>query len=132
MHATTTQFGIDFVRDLIPWMLLTFDDATRQAYRMIWSAFISFTVEHWIAISIVLVVIFLIALAQALAGYWGMLGSVLYNYLYFGILFMVGLVKGPEVFVSEYFEIVCLFLLYPVCYFIVGRILDAFGLRRRF
>lgn len=132
MNATSTPFGPDFVKELIPYMLQVFDDGTRKAYRMIWDIFMSFVIENWIAILVVLVLLLLVAFVRALAGRWGMLGSVLYNYLYFGILFVYGLVRSPESFVSDYFEIVCALILYPVCYFTVGVILDKLGVRRRF
>jgi|SRR3989344_1424170 len=130
MNSTTTQFGPDFVVDLIPWMLQTFDEATKKTYHMFWDGLLSFVMEHWLAIVAVLIIVFLFALIQALAGYWGMLGSVLYHYLYFGILFAMGLINGPEVFVSEYFEIACALILYPICYFVTGIILHKIGIRK--
>ena len=81
--------------------------------------------------SIMIGILLTIAFALALMGRWGMLGSVLYHYLYFGILFVVGLIKGPEIFVSEYFEIACAIILYPICYFTVGTILDKTGIHKR-
>lgn len=130
MNSTTTQAVPEFIKALIPQILETFDEATRKAYRMLWEIFMSFVVEHWLAILAVLTVVFFIALAQALMGRWGMLGSILYNYLYFGILFVVGLIKGSDIFVSEYFEIVCAIILYPLCYFLVGMILDKTGIHK--
>ena len=122
---TPTMMG-----DLIDNMLKSIDEGTRQAYRMLWDIFMSSLEQHWLAVLIVLAIVFLIALTLAFMGRWGMLGSVLYNYLYFGILFIVGLIKGPEIFVSEYFEIACAIILYPVCYFAVGIILDKLGVRK--
>lgn len=132
MTSTSTQPVPDFLKDLVPWMLRTFDEATRQVYRMIWNVFMFILVEHWVSILIILISLLVIATFRAFYGYWGMLGSLLYNYLYFGILFVVGLIKGPGVFVNEYFEAVCLVILYPLCYIAVGKILDKLGVRRRF
>lgn len=130
--STTTPFGTEFIKELFPWILNLFDDSVKSAYHMIWGGFIWFVMEYWISITIVLALIFIIALGKALTGSWGMLGGVLYNYLYFGILFCVGLIKGPEVFVSEYFEVACAIILYPTCYLLVGKILDSFNLRDKF
>ncbi len=132
MNPTTTQTVPDFLKTLIPQIFQTFDEATRKAYRMLWDIFMSFVVDHWLVILGILIFVFLITFARALTGRWGMLGSVLYNYLYFGILFVVGLIKGSDIFVSEYFEIICAVILYPFCYFTVRVILDKFGIRRRF
>ena len=112
-------------------MLQSIDQGTRNGYRMAWDVYMSLLARHWLVVTIILSAILIIALVRAFAGYWGMLGRVLYNYLYFGTLFVIGLIKGPEVFVSEYFEIICAIILYPVCYFVVGVILERSGLRRR-
>jgi hypothetical protein len=98
---------------------------------MWWNALISFLHQHWMAVIIILAAVFITALIRALMGRWGMLGSVLYNYLYFGILFVVGLVWGSDVFVSDYLHLACTAILWPVCYFLVGWILDKSGLRER-
>jgi ABC-type glycerol-3-phosphate transport system permease component len=135
MISTTTS-GADFLRgiaqDVVPWTFKIIDDGTKKAYRMLWDAFIPILLEHWISILIFLTAILSIAIIRALAGYWGMLGKVLYHYLYFGILFVIGFIRDPEIFVSVYFEIFCAIILYPICYLTVGAILDKFNLRRRF
>ncbi|OHE25025.1 MAG: hypothetical protein A2Z84_01260 [Tenericutes bacterium GWA2_35_7] len=131
MNSTTTQPVPEFLKDLVPQIIHMFDEATRSAYRMLWKIFMSFVIEHWLAILIVLIIVFLISLAFAIMGSWGMLGSVLYHYLYFGILFIAGLIKGSDIFVSEYFEIFCAIILYPVCYYTVGTILDKTGIHKR-
>ncbi len=132
MPTTTSPFGPEFVKDLIVWFLQAINEATKKTYRMYWSFLISFLKEHWILTTAILILILVIAIIRAFGGYWGMLGSVLYNYLYFGILFMIGLINGSDVFASEYFEIICAIILYPICYFTVGRILDKLGVMRRF
>lgn len=91
----------------------------------------SFLTVHWMAVVMFLTIIFVIALVRAFSGSWAMLGRVLYNSLYFGTLFIIGLIKGPEVFVNWYFEVFCVILLYPICYFLVGRVLDFLGVTRR-
>ena len=132
MNTSTTPFGPDFVNDMVIRTLQSVDEGTKWAYHLFWDSLISFLSEHWLTVISFLVLLFLVALIRAYMGRWGMLGSVLYHYLYFGILFLVGLIKGPEVFVSEYFEIACEIILYPICYKTVGIILDKLGVRRRF
>lgn len=126
MNTETSQLN------LIPQLLQSIDEGKRMAYRSLWDVYMSFLTEHWAAIAILLIVIFIVAIVRAFTGYWAMLGKALYNFLYFGILFVIGLFKGPEVFVSEYFDLLCLALLYPICYFTVGKILDWLGVRSRY
>jgi len=79
-----------------------------------------------------LVLVLVAATVRAVTtGRWGWLGSVLYNYLYFGTLFVIGLIWGPEIFANDYFEI-ALVILYIVCFSLVGVILTKTGLRRPF
>ena len=98
---------------------------------MMWDGLMSFLTSHWLVVLGVLVLVFIGALTRAvLTGRWGMLGSVLYNYLYFGTLFVVGLIFGPEVFANDYFKLV-LVLLYVVCFTLVGMFISKMGFRRR-
>lgn len=120
--------GPNFAKELVTGMLSMYDKVLRGAYHWLWDLFMSIIKEHWVLILIVLSIFLIISIFIALDGSWGFFGSLMYNYLYFGILFVIGLVKGPEVFLSEYFEFFCLLLLYPVCYRIVGMILNKFDL----
>ena len=129
--TTTSIFAPDFAKELIPWLFQIFDDATKRAYRMMWDGLMSFLTSHWLVVLGVLLLVFVGAVIRAvLTGRWGMLGSVLYNYLYFGTLFVVGLVFGPEVFANDYFKLV-LVLLYIVCFTLVGMLISKMGFRRR-
>lgn len=111
-------------------LLQSIDEGQRMAYRSLWDVFIPFFGEHWIALTTFFAIIYTIAIARALYGYWGMLGSVLYNSLFLGVLLVIGIIWGPEVFGSNYVGI-GLAILYFSCYFMVGKILDWTGLRRR-
>lgn len=111
-------------------LLQSVDEGKMIAYRSLWDVCMTFLSEHWVVIAIFLAIVYVTAIVRAFFGYWGMLGSVLYHSLFLGILFVIGLIWGPEVFVSNYIGI-WLALLYFVCYFMVGRILDWTGLRRR-
>ncbi len=106
------------------------DEGTKQGARMAWHVLISILVDYWIVVIVLLLVVLLIAIVEALLGRWGMLGSALYHYLYFGILFIVGLIWGSDIFVSNLFSIFCTLMLYPLCYWITGRILVKMGFIR--
>lgn len=128
--TSTPQFGPDFVKELIPWMVEQFGIATAKAFRMIWDVGMTYLAEHWVLVIIGLIVIFLVALIRAfVTGRWAMLGSVVYNYLYFGALFVIGLVFGPELFANDYFKI-ALAILYVVCFILTGIFLRKIGVRR--
>lgn len=122
----------NFAQDLINNILSTYDVLLRKIYHSAWDIFMSTIKEHWLLILSILFGILIISIIIALMGRWGFFGSLMYNYLYFGVLFILGLIKGPEVFLNEYFEFFCILLLYPVCYKIVGIILDKTGLKNQF
>jgi hypothetical protein len=111
-------------------LLTQYEEATKKEYRLIWNAFMTYLGQHWL--SILLLLLFLL-LASAIVAFttrrWAWFGSVLYNYLYFGALWLIGLMFGPEVFANDYFKIV-LVLLYGLCFWLLGRILKKTGLRR--
>lgn len=130
MNSTSTAIGTDFTKKMIDALFNAIDEGTKQAYRMLWNALISFLADHWISVLVLLAVILVIAIVKAVLGRWGMLGSVLYNYLYFGILFVIGLIWGSDVFASNWLTIAGTVILYPACYLTVRIILDKTGLRR--
>lgn len=99
-------------------------------FQAFWNFLMNFFSKNWVFLLWVLFIIFVVALIRAILGRWGMLGSVLYNYIYFGILFILGLVFSPSIFNNIFFDLVC-FILYIVCYRIVGLILDYFGLHKK-
>jgi hypothetical protein len=130
MTPTTTPFSPDFAKELVPWMFSLFEEGTKQAYRMLWDIFLSFLKMHWGLSILFLFFVFTIATLKALTGRWGMLGSVLYNFFYFGTLFIVGLIWGPEVFAGDIFRAACTAILYPICFVLTGWILKKTGMRR--
>lgn len=128
--TTTPTFGPDFVKELIPWMIQQFGIATAKAFRMVWDVGMTYLVQHWIAVLVGLFAVFIFALVRAfVTGRWAMLGSVAYNYLYFGALFLIGTIWGPEVFANDYFKIV-LVILYIACFILTGKFLSKIGVRR--
>jgi CDP-diglyceride synthetase len=128
--STTSPLGNDFARQLVESFLNAIDEGTRQAYRMIWNGISQFLIENWGWVIVALVAILILAVVNYFAtGRWAMLGSVLYNYFYFGILLIITLIFGPEVFANDWFKIV-LFIVYVVCFVLVGKLLKKAGIRR--
>jgi|GEM_PF-1071380 len=127
MNATTTLFGPKFAEMIIK----AKEDGEKTGARMYWDILMSILSKHLTSILIFLAIILIVAIIEAARGRWGMLGKVLYNYLYFGILFIVGSIFGPEIFVSSWFSIACTAALYPFCYWLVGIILTKLGLIKR-
>lgn len=128
--STTSPLGSDFPKQIVLWFLDAIDEGTKQAYRMIWNAVKELLAEHWGFVIIALVSILILAVLNYFAtGRWAMLGSVLYNYFYFGILFVITLIFGPDVFANDWFKIV-LFIIYVVCFISVGKLLQKAGIRR--
>lgn len=128
--TSTPLFGPDFVKELIPWMLARIGEETAKAFRMFWDIGMMYLAQHWVAILVGLFAVFVTALIRAfVTGRWAMLGSVVYNYLYFSVLFLIGTIWGPEVFANDYFKIV-LAILYVVCFIITGKLLTKIGVRR--
>ena len=129
--SVTSSIATEFPKEVVGAFMNAIDDGTKQAARMLWSALMTFFAEHWIAVMIVFFLVFVFATLKAMMGRWGTLGSVLYNSLYFGILLVVGLIWGPDIFTSDIFNAACTVILYPICYLATGIILDKFGVLRR-
>jgi len=112
MNTTTRQFGPDFVKNLIPQMMQIFAEATPKAYHMIWDIFMTFLAQNWPWVIVLLVMILTFAFLEYLiTGEWADLGTVLYSYTYYGLLFLIGLVFGPEIFANDWIDLI-LFMVY--------------------
>lgn len=119
----------DFIKQTPTWFLNTIQEATIKDIKIFWDWGMSYLLAHlWIVLGILLIVL-VYAVFRALMGHWWVLGSVLYNYLYWGSLLIVGLIWGPEIFASSYVD-VGLFILYILCYIAVGKILQKIGVRK--
>ena len=132
MVLTSTPFGPDFVKEFISLLLKTFEEATAHAYRIIWDVGIQVVHQHLIVTGLILFAILISSAVDAfLTGRWGWFASVLYNYLYGGVMIIIGFIWGPEVFANDYFRIVAV-IVYIVCFLLVGKVLKETGLHRRF
>lgn len=116
--------------EIIDKMVNAAGQAEKETYRIIWDFLMSFLADNWLKVILFLFALLLVSFIRALFGRWGMFGSVLYHYLYFGILFILGLIFGPSIFANVFIDLL-LFMLYLVCFALVGKILSGLGFRRR-
>lgn len=130
MNATSSPLGPDFVKQMVELLTTGVAQATAHAYRIFWEILLSFLAQHWLGTLLVLIAVLVYAILLYLAtGRWRVLGSVLYNYLYFFIMFLIGLIGGPELYANDYFPIIAT-VVYIVSFSIVGFILLTTGVRR--
>jgi magnesium-transporting ATPase (P-type) len=131
MVSTSSQLGLDNAESLmISSINYALKEIPKQTAEILWSVLLSLLKQYWLFFMIILFIVLVIATVKAMFGRWGTFGSVLYHVLYFGTLLMVGLIWGPDVFVSDFFHAACTLVLYPICYYIVGLILDRTGFHR--
>jgi hypothetical protein len=132
MTSTTSPLAPDFVKESIEILTTGIAEATAHTYRMFWEILLSFLAQHLLATFAVLVFVLLAAIVEYLIiRRWAALGSVLYNYFYFGILFLIGAIFGPEVYANDYFPLVAT-IVYLISFSIVGFILVTTGVKRRY
>lgn len=131
MTATSTPFGQQFYKSLIDQMYQAVDNGTKMAYHMMWNALITFLMQDWLLVLGILTLFLVVAILKFLTtGRWTMLGSVLYNYTYYGILFLIGLIFGPEVFANDWIDLL-LFVVYIISFTWVAIVLSSTGIQRR-
>lgn len=128
---TTTAPIPDFLKDLVPSMIKSFENGTIQAYKILWSIFMEFLSQNWGWVIALLAMILVFAFVEYLiTGRWTNLGSVLYSYIYYGILFIIGLIFGPEIFANNWIDLI-LFVVYGISFIWVRGLLSRSGIRRR-
>ncbi len=130
MNPTFTPLGSDLPKQVIDLLLNAVEEGSKQASRMMWGILQGYLKEHWLLFIGILFVCFVAVTLKAMMGRWGSLGSLLYSFFYFGTLYIAGLIWGPEIFVDDFFNAACAVILYPLCYLLVGYILDKIGLKR--
>jgi len=132
MNSTSTLISnsVEDLSKVVNSWLEIFSEVYKQLAISLWSSVLSILSEYWLFFMTVFFIILLIVSLKAMLGRWGSLGSFLYNFFYFGILFLICLILGPEIFVKNYFNTFCAIILYPVCYRLVGIILERLGLIR--
>jgi uncharacterized membrane protein AbrB (regulator of aidB expression) len=114
----------------VPVVINAFEESHRRAVVMLWSLLMSFLADNWSWVTAILVGILVLSAIQAFTTrWWGWFGSVLYNYAFFGTMFLIGLLVGPEFFASIWHDIVGV-ILYPACFLAIRWILINAGLYR--
>ncbi len=132
MNSSTSVFQSILPENFI-WMFIKGINESQLIWaRLFWSSFLIFLKQNLSTIIIILSVLLVVSIIMAIIGQWWLLGKVLYNYIYFGILLVVGLIWGSDVFLSDFFHEICTLILYPICYFIVGLILNSTGLHKKY
>lgn len=107
MGSTTQPLGPEFAQQIVTMMLNAVQEATVRAYLILWNILINFLKAHWVGVGEILLSLLGVALLVfVITGRWAMLGSVLNRYFFFGTLFIIGLIFGPAVYASNYFEVV--------------------------
>ena len=121
MDLTGPNLGTNMIKLLADGMI--------RGVKLDWNILMSILIKNWLFFMGVYFIILFVATLKFMIGRWGTLGSLLYNSIYFGVLFMLGLIFGPQIFIDDVFKAACTVVLYPVCYIIVGYILNKIKLR---
>ncbi len=121
MNISTSDPTLDMSKTFVLQILDALEEGEKGGYRMVWKFILDFISQHTLYVITALVVVFLIAFADyRFTGKWRSLGRVLYNYFYFGILFIVTLIFGPEMFANPFMALGTL-ALYFLCYHVLVR-----------
>ena len=126
--STTTQ--VLNIQNMFDGILVGFESGMRQMSHVLWDTLLQFLSDHWVAVGGSLLLAFVFVTIKAVLGKWASFGSFSYHLLYFGILFIAGLMGGPEIFVSDFYHLFTTIILYPICYLLVGVVLERTGLKR--
>ncbi len=124
MGTTTQILGPDFVNQMVTMVVNSLDEGKKNAYIKLWNeVLMPHLHQHWLGVLEILIGVLVVAfLVKVVTGRWAMLGSVLYNYFYWGILFIIGLIWGPAVFAKDFMDMF-LIILYIICFTVVGVLL---------
>jgi Sec-independent protein secretion pathway component TatC len=131
MNTSSNPDQFLFIKPLLIGLINSMEEGTKLFARTAWMLSLSILTEHWLLIVGIFFSIFVILIFLAVLGNWGGLYSLTYWTLYVVIVFIAGLIWGPEILFSDIYHIVYIILLNPVCYYAVSRIWDRFGFRRK-
>lgn len=132
MDASSTQpLGTDFPKQMVELLLNTIEESTKEYARIAWSLAMNFLAENWLWVMGGFVFLLVVLFIKALMGQWGSLYSLTYWTLYAIIVFIVGLIWGPEALVSDIYHVIYIAAIWPLCYLTTAWIWDRFGFRRR-
>ena len=87
MSATSSPLGPDFIKEALETLMNGVAETTAHTYRIFWEMLLSFLAQHWLGtLAILLAILGSAILRHLITGSWRVLGSVLYNYVYFFIM----------------------------------------------
>lgn len=131
MTPSTTPQIPDFLKDIAIGLPKIFSEAAARGFRMIWDIFMTFLTQNWLWVIVLLIMVLVFSFVDYLmTGRWANLGSVLYSYTYYGILFLIGVIFGPETFANDWIDLI-LFVVCIVSFLWVRVLLNNSGIRRR-
>lgn len=121
MTATTSSSFLpqDFLQRLLDQMDTAAAEGVRWGFNLLWDALS----PYWFYGILILFALFAIASVKFLFGQWSMLGSLIYHFVYFGVLTVIIVIMGVEVLLNPYFDLVYA-TLYPISYLLTGSILQ--------
>jgi hypothetical protein len=109
----------DFLQNIMASSTIVAVDFLRSILVVLWASF-----QPCFPYAVAVLFVFLIiASVNAMLGRTGMLGSLLYHIFYFGILGIIIWIKGLEILLNPYFDLIG-FILYRFCYWLTGIILQ--------
>lgn len=130
MDISITDQSLDFPKQLTLSFLNAIKEGEKNGYKMIWDIILNFISQNTLYVILTLVLVLSIAFVDyKISGRWRSLGSVLYNYFYFGSLFIITLIFGPEIFANDLIKIGT-FALYITCFILVGKVLKKAGIHK--
>lgn len=119
--STSSSFFIpqDFLPRLIDQIETVTSEIVRATFNLLWEAFS----PYWLYGIFILFILFFVAGIKFLFGQWGMLGSLIYHIIYFGVLAVIIAIIGVEALLNPYFDLVHV-ILYPISYLLTDLILQ--------
>lgn len=129
MENNATLQISDLPKQMVQTLFDSVEKGTIWAYRIIFDSIKKFIAINWKAFVIFLIVVLLIAVSDyLLTRKWRTLGRVLYSYIYWGTIFLIALLFGPEIFANDFVDIL-LFIIYIISFLFVGKLLKLFGIK---
>ncbi len=129
MNFSTTTIANELPKQIALLFLQKFEEAQKQMAHIMWNLAIDTLTRHWLLIGGLFVLALVFFFLLALIGEWGSLYSLTYWTLCVVVVFVVGLIWGPEVFVSDIYHLLYLAAIWPICYWVTGWIWNRFNFR---
>lgn len=100
-----------------------------NSIKFLWSIINPILLENWKIIALSVFVLLNIAMLKfVLTGRWSMLGSLLYNLFFCGVLYLIIRIFGPDIIVEDYFKTISFFV-YVLGFFLTRLVLNALQIK---